>query len=170
MISMCDTFRSDMDYNVWATSRLLNAATSLTGEELQHNFATADGSIFGTLLHLYRSERLWLQRLQYGTPRVAWKLPEDEDWTRIVEEWPKLHREWIDFVQALQPERLEEIKRYSDLKGASRAEPLWQILLHVVNHSTHHRGQVSGFLRALGKTPPVIDEILFFRDRQKESA
>jgi len=41
--------------------------------------------------------------------------------------------------------------------------PLWQILLHVVNHATHHRGQVSGFLRAMGHTPPPLDLIAFYR-------
>jgi uncharacterized damage-inducible protein DinB len=170
MLSICDPVRSDMEYNVWATSRLLNAATALSHEELHRHFGTADGSVHGTLLHLYRSERLWLQRLRFGTPQVPWKLPEDEDWTRIVEEWPQVQQGWLQYVQALKPEDLEDVKRYADLKGVARAEPLWQILLHVVNHSTHHRGQVSGFLRALGKTPPPLDEIAFFRERQKASS
>ena len=40
--------------------------------------------------------------------------------------------------------------------------PAWQIVMHVVNHGTHHRGAVSGFLRAMGKTPPKLDLIAYY--------
>lgn len=169
MPSICDVLRSDMQYNAWATARLLNAATALAHQELTRDFGTADGSVLNTLVHLYRSERLWLQRLRYGTPKIAWKLPEDEEWSTVVEQWPRLHAEWLDYTAALQPERTDQVMHYSDLKGAARSEPLWQILFHVVNHSTHHRGQVCGFLRALGRTPPPLDEILFFRERKEQA-
>ena len=53
---------------------------------------------------------------------------------------------------------------YKDLKGNPYETPLWQIVLHVVNHGTHHRGQVSGFLRALGHTPPPVDLIAYYRE------
>jgi uncharacterized damage-inducible protein DinB len=36
-------------------------------------------------------------------------------------------------------------------------------LLHVVNHGTHHRGQVAGFLRSMGRKPPVLDLIAYYR-------
>jgi uncharacterized damage-inducible protein DinB len=40
---------------------------------------------------------------------------------------------------------------------------LWKIVLHVVNHGTHHRGQASGFLRAMGHVPPPLDLIAYYR-------
>jgi uncharacterized damage-inducible protein DinB len=52
---------------------------------------------------------------------------------------------------------------YQDTKGRSYSQPVWQILLHLVNHGTHHRGQVSGFLRAMGGTPPPLDMIAYYR-------
>jgi uncharacterized damage-inducible protein DinB len=52
---------------------------------------------------------------------------------------------------------------YQDLKGKSWTQPIWQVVLHVVNHGTHHRGQVSGFLRILGHTPPRLDLIEYYR-------
>ncbi len=52
---------------------------------------------------------------------------------------------------------------YKDLKGNPYQSPLWQIVLHLVNHGSHHRGQVSGMLRALGKTPPPLDLIAYYR-------
>jgi uncharacterized damage-inducible protein DinB len=52
---------------------------------------------------------------------------------------------------------------FRDMKGNPYEMPLWQILLHVVNHGTHHRGTVSGFLRAMVRTPPQLDLIAFYR-------
>ena len=41
----------------------------------------------------------------------------------------------------------------------------WQIVTHVVNHGTHHRGQVSGFLRTMGHTPPPLDLSFYYREQ-----
>jgi len=51
---------------------------------------------------------------------------------------------------------------YRDMKGSPYEQPLWQILLHVVNHGTHHRGQAAGFLAVMA-TPASIDLIAFYR-------
>lgn len=52
---------------------------------------------------------------------------------------------------------------YKDLSGNPWTTPLWQIVLHVVNHGTHHRGAVSGFLRAMGHPPPALDLMAYYR-------
>ena len=54
---------------------------------------------------------------------------------------------------------------YRDLKGRAYEQPLWQLILHVVNHGTHHRGQVSGFLRSLGHVPPPLDLVAYYRQQ-----
>lgn len=165
MPSLVDLLRHHLEYNAWATARLLNAATALTHDELSRDFGTADKSVLGTLVHLYRSERTWLERLRYDTPKTPWRLDEDEDWAVLVEKWPKLHDDWLHWSRTLSDGDPDRTVEYTDLKGNPWKQPLWPIVLHVVNHSTHHRGQVSGFLRALGKTPPPLDLIAFVRLR-----
>jgi uncharacterized damage-inducible protein DinB len=49
------------------------------------------------------------------------------------------------------------------MRGRTWTQPIWQLVLHVVNHGTHHRGQVSGFLRTMGRVPPVLDLVAFYR-------
>ena len=56
---------------------------------------------------------------------------------------------------------------YTDSAGNVWTNPLWQIVSHVVNHGTHHRGQVSGFLRSMGRTPPPLDLMAYCREMQK---
>jgi uncharacterized damage-inducible protein DinB len=48
------------------------------------------------------------------------------------------------------------------MRGRSFRQALVVIVLHVVNHGTHHRGQASGFLRAMGHTPPELDLDLYY--------
>jgi uncharacterized damage-inducible protein DinB len=38
----------------------------------------------------------------------------------------------------------------------------WKILLHMVNHSTPHRGQVVGMLRQFGQQPPNTDLFSYY--------
>ena len=43
--------------------------------------------------------------------------------------------------------------------------PRWQIVLHAINHSTFHRGQIVSMLRALGVQPPNTDLTCYYADR-----
>ncbi len=63
------------------------------------------------------------------------------------------HRWAAGWTEASVEERLS----YTDWKGNPWISPIWQIALHVVNHGTHHRGQVAGFLRTMGYAPPPLD-------------
>lgn len=151
-------------YNAWATRRLLDAAAKLGPHELTRDFGTADKSVLGTLVHIFRAERIWLARLQQRTSGIAWSRPEDEQLATLETGWPALQNDWTDWASGLSDSDTERVLPYTDLRGNRWAQPVWQLALHVVNHSTHHRGQVSGFLRALGKTPPPLDFIRFVRD------
>ena len=50
------------------------------------------------------------------------------------------------------------------MDGKQYESPVWQIVLHVVNHATLHRGQVVAMLRQLGMTPPGTDLIYYYRE------
>jgi uncharacterized damage-inducible protein DinB len=148
--------RQHFDYTVWATARLLDAAAKLTPEELNRNFLTADRSVLGTLAHIFGADRLWLKRVQ-GSPASGFLNDDEGDLPFLQTAFPELHGRWIDRASALTPELLAAEIAYSDQKGNQWKQPLWEIVLHLVNHATHHRGQVSGFLRAMGHIPPSID-------------
>jgi uncharacterized damage-inducible protein DinB len=153
-----------IEYNTWATHQLLSAVAELHTDELTRDFGTADKSVLGTLVHIFRAERIWLARLEQRASEVAWSRPEDEQLSTLKAEWPPLHNNWRNWANSLSDSDTERVLSYTDLRGNPWAQPVWQIALHVVNHSTHHRGQVSGFLRAIGKAPPPLDFIRFVRE------
>ena len=53
---------------------------------------------------------------------------------------------------------------YKTLAGKPFNTPLWQIVLHVVNHGSYHRGQVTNMLRQLGVKPVNLDLVRFYRE------
>ena len=55
---------------------------------------------------------------------------------------------------------------YADMRGNPFRQQLGLLVLHVVNHGTHHRGQVSGFLRAMGHAPPKLDLVFYYREME----
>jgi uncharacterized damage-inducible protein DinB len=56
------------------------------------------------------------------------------------------------------------------MKGNPYETPLWQIVMHVVNHATLHRGQVMAMFRQLGVGPPPTDLIFYYREQKSAHA
>jgi uncharacterized damage-inducible protein DinB len=150
-----------LDYSEWASGRLLRAAAALSTGELERNFGTADGGVLGTLVHVFAADRAWLARVQ-GQP-YADPQGQERELPFLSVAWPALHARWKEWAAALADDAVTQMLAYKDLKGNPWETPLWQIVLHVVNHATHHRGQVAGFLRSLGHVPPPLDLIAYYR-------
>jgi uncharacterized damage-inducible protein DinB len=157
------TLRQHLDYTAWATARLLAAAGKLTPEERLRDFATADKSVIGTLAHTFAADRVWMARIE-GRTLTSFLLPEERDLDVLLREWPRMLNRWKAFAAGLHEEQVLQAYTYKDLKGNAWTTPLWQIILHVVNHATHHRGQVAGFIRAMGHVPPPLDLIAYYRE------
>ncbi|HZO83672.1 MAG TPA: DinB family protein [Verrucomicrobiae bacterium] len=151
-----------LQYTAWATSRLLKAANTIAPDQLLHDFKTSDRSIVGTLAHVFAADRIWLDRVT-GRQRAAFIEDRDRDLKVLCDEWPKLHIAWREWLASYSRHLNSDAIAYTNLKGDPFTSTATEIILHVVNHGTHHRGQVSGFLRMLGHTPPPLDLIAFYR-------
>jgi uncharacterized damage-inducible protein DinB len=162
MAVSADALRLHLDYNAWASQRLLEAAAQLAPEELTRDFHTSDKSVLGTLLHVFASERVWFSRLQ-GPVRTTFLDPGEDSLARLREAWPPVHQDWKNWAATLTDQQALGELSYRDMRGNPYSQPLWQVVLHVVNHGTHHRGAVSGFIRAMGHTPPPLDLIAYYR-------
>ena len=157
-----DILRLHLDYSAWASQRLLEAVANLPHEDLTRDFQTSDGNIVHTLSHVFAADRVWLSRVK-GQSRSTFMDDRDRELGTLQREWPLIHEGWKDWCAPLTDECAQTKVSYRDLKGNAWEQPIWQILLHVVNHGTHHRGQVSGFLRAMRHDPPPLDLIAYYR-------
>ena len=152
------------EYSAWASRRLLDAAKELAIEELYREMNTAHRSVLGTLVHIYQADRIWLARLE-GEKTGPLQETGDEtlDLSGLDACWPVLLGRFVDWTRSTSD--LHQDVDFSDTKGRPHRTPRWQILLHVVNHASYHRGQVSAMLRQLGRIPPATDLIHFYRAR-----
>jgi len=162
MPSLAEVLRDHVNYTAWANTRLIEAVGALSHQELIRDFNTANHNVLGTLAHVFTADRFWLDQIE-GSPPARFLVPEQDMRLAVRRsEWSALLDRWKKWGGLLTEESIHKNISYR-LKGDAFITPTWQIVLHVVNHDTHHRGQVSGFLRAMGHVPPSLDLILFYR-------
>jgi uncharacterized damage-inducible protein DinB len=149
--------RTHLRYSGWASRRLLDAAFALDNEMLHREMSVSHRSVFNTLAHIYFGDRVWLERV------VASPIPAQDP---LETAWPKIIERWLEWANAPGDSDLERIVVYKDTRGNDHHTPLWQIVLHVVNHATLHRGQVMAMLRQLGIAPPPTDLIFYYRENK----
>ena len=164
-----ETLRSHLNYSAWASRLLVESAAQLSEDELIRDFKTSDKSVLGTLVHVFAADRIWLDRLE-SRPKQPFVSDSDYSLNVLQNEWPALQDRWTNWIAGLTDAMVYDVLRYSDLRGNQWEQPIWQIVLHVVNHGSHHRGQVSGFLRAMGRTPPACDLIFYYRTLNQRAA
>jgi uncharacterized damage-inducible protein DinB len=162
MIAIPDVLRQHLDYTIWASTRLLDAAAQLTRDELSRDFGTSDRSVIGTLVHLFGADHIWLTRVRRHSPGGR-PGPEYFELPVLREAWADVHRGWHDWAETINESDIAAELSYYDLRGNPWQTPVWQVVLQVVNHGTHHRGQVSGFLRSMEHVPPLLDLIAYYR-------
>jgi uncharacterized damage-inducible protein DinB len=154
-----------LDYHYWARDRVLAAAGTLTPEQYARPLGSSFPTVRDTLNHVYFAEWIWYRRWQGDSPTgpPGVDLP---DATRLRAAWAGQEAALRAFFEGIGEDGLGRVIEYRLLNGQPGAAPLWQMVAHVVNHASYHRGQVTTMLRQLGATPPQsTDLIAFFRER-----
>lgn len=157
-------------YNRWANHRTLEAASALSEEAFTRDLGSSFPSVRDTLAHVLAAEWIWLQRWKGTSPTGT---PQDWDLSTpkaIRARWAEVEREREAFVSVLTDEDLRRAVNYRNTVGQPFENTLEEMLRHVVNHSSYHRGQVVTMLRQLGAEPVGTDLIRFYRERAETPA
>jgi uncharacterized damage-inducible protein DinB len=146
-------------YNAWANGRLYEAALALDEAAYRRDVGAFFKSLHGTLNHLLVTDRNWLKRLSgEGDPPARLNAIVFDDRrqlaaARAVED-ARLRR----YVAALDTRALETPIRYVTGAGKEFEQAPREILAHLFNHQTHHRGQAHAILSIVtGREPPPLD-------------
>ena len=151
------------DYNAWANHRVLDACAALTSEQFARNLGSSFPSVRDTLTHIMFAEWLWLERWLGRSP--GFPTSDFPDLASLRTRWQKIERDLNAFIQKLPAADLDRVVEYKNTKGHAFSNPMWQMLQHLVNHSTYHRGQITTMLRQLDAAPSATDLIAFCRER-----
>jgi uncharacterized damage-inducible protein DinB len=163
MFSAKELLLADVGYSGWANERLLDACSDITSAHLEHDLGVSHAHILATLRHICDGEKVWLDCLS-GTPDGgSWRLPQglspEVSLAELKQCWPELWAGYRAWLKNTSDNGLENGITVHLPDGISPSIARWKILRHVLDHSTFHRGQVIGMLRALGQTPPAINRM-----------
>jgi uncharacterized damage-inducible protein DinB len=164
-------------YNEWMNRKLYEAAAGLPEDELHRDRGAFFGSMFGTLVHIAVADIIWFKRIASHLPGLASlkcldalaapaslghrpcaTLPE------LAELRATLDAAIIAFCAEVQPAELAAPFYYRNTKGVGFRKFLGDVLQHVFNHQTHHRGQASTLFSQLGVDIGATDLILLLPD------
>jgi uncharacterized damage-inducible protein DinB len=159
-----ERFRVLYAYTDWANEQVLDAAAHLDVAAYTRDFGQSWRSVCGMLTHLLGVDLLWLQRWQGRSPSGLVGESEYPTFDALRPAWESIMSERRVFIGGLSDADLDAEVVYRSTKGVPRAEPLWQTLLHVANHTTDHRGHLTVMLTDLGHPPPPLDFIFYIRD------
>ena len=137
-------------YNIWATGLLLDAINSLPEEKQKQEVQSSFTSLYHTVLHMWNAESIWWQRMKlqerFYIPAEEFKGNMRELSLHLLEQG----KQWKEWIAAASEPMLQHEFKYHNSKRESFKQPIYQMLLHVFNHGTYHRGQLVNILRQLG--------------------
>jgi uncharacterized damage-inducible protein DinB len=158
--------RDLLTFNRWANARMRAAVAQLSDEEITRDLRSSYPSVRATVLHVMASEWVWLTRWLGTSPPAMPDVWNDYSWAQIEVEWSAIETAQKAYIDNLADQDLDRVIAYRNFKGESHSNPLWQLLRHVVNHSSYHRGQITTMLRQLGRQPSATDLVLYYRQQQ----
>jgi uncharacterized damage-inducible protein DinB len=138
-------------YNAWANARVLDAMVQQRVE---------DEKILTLMSHVLTAQLLWLHRVQ-GLPPPDYELWKRYPLQQLLDMNEEASLRWSKFVE--EQDRFDQSLRYHNYVGHSYENKVEQIMIHLVNHGTYHRGQVALLLRERGFEPVNTDYITYDR-------
>jgi uncharacterized damage-inducible protein DinB len=172
-----NTIQLFADYNRWMNQRVYAAAAQLPESELTADRKAFFGSILGTLNHLAVADTIWLKRfLEHPAKYSALDAVRDFPWPTSLDQilfadFKKLgsYREQIDetiseWSKELSEADLDHSLEYKNMKGVGTKKNFFGVLMHLFNHQTHHRGQVTTLLTQAGVDVGATDLLLLVQN------
>jgi uncharacterized damage-inducible protein DinB len=159
--SSMDALRKLLEYHQWATELTLDSVSALDQEAYARDLGTSFASVRGTLIHTFIVDLDWLADLAGDPPERHYDRDAYPTIESLREPWREVHARWLATTDG--DWELDQEVTWGGSKGAVWQNTYEEIVRHVVNHGTYHRGQVASMLRQLGVKPRSTDLIFFSR-------
>ena len=165
---MLETVKLLSDYTRWADAKMFDAVAKLSPEQFTKDLGSSLKSVRDTVVHLSSAQWIWLSRWTGTSPAAMWTAADYPTPASVREKNAALAEERAVFLSAQTEESLAKPCHYKNLKGEPYSYLLGQLMLHAVNHSTYHRGQVTTLIRQLGAQPVSTDLVVYYAELAKK--
>lgn len=139
-------------YNLWANNKLRELLQANEDTLMTQKVIASFPSIRKTIQHLWGAEKIWLLRLNGVSPTVLTAYNFDGTLERMYQNWSKESLNFLTFIEYQLDEWFDETTEFLDTQGDFHELKNHEILQHVFNHSSYHRGQIILLMRQLGMT------------------
>lgn len=161
--------RKMVRYMAWADDVILKNAARLPAEELTAQRDTLFGSIAGTLDHVLLIAEIFRAHLEgRAHPHTSRHRSETRAFDQVATELRAINTFYVDYADGLNTADLDETVSFTFVDGGDGAMTRQDILLHLVNHATYHRGFVSTLLYPHLARGQANDLTVFLRDAWPE--
>lgn len=163
---MKELLRQLAAYNTWANQRLFEVIAAMPEELVKQDIPSSFSNIHLTILHMWDAESIWWQRMKLQEVVVP---PSVNFSGRVAEAIQGLQHQnklWEEWIASVNEMGLEHVFSYYNTKRELFKQPVFQVILQVMNHGTYHRGQLVNMMRQLGQQKiPGTDFIMWSRKR-----
>jgi uncharacterized damage-inducible protein DinB len=152
-------------YNAWANQLVFDAVAALPEGEAAKERKSLFRNMVHTLNHNYVIDRIWQAHLE-GREH-GYEARNTQDHPPLAELWraqQEIDRWYVDWSDALSDAALAEKVSFTLIGGNRGVMTRGEILLHVVNHTTYHRGFVADLFYQVPARPPTTDLPVFLRE------
>jgi uncharacterized damage-inducible protein DinB len=161
---MKDTLVTYASYNHWA-NRIITDAIMKLPESLQHQIvASSFPNLYATILHMWDAESIWWQRMKLHEKLIIPSAAFNPSIQETVNGLLSQSAQWETWVKQSNDMQLAHVFAYQNSRQEQLKQPIFQMIMHVFNHGTYHRGQLVTMMRALGVAQvPATDFIVYTR-------
>ncbi len=155
-------------YNLWANQIMTDAIFEMDESTHQQIVKSSFPNLYTTVLHMWDAESIWWQRRDGHAQLLIPSREFNPTMKEAVNGLLNQSNEWKVWVSQCNDEQLRKEFSYQNIKGESFTSVTWQVVHHLFNHGTYHRGQLVTMMRELGETViPATDFIHWYRKARK---
>lgn len=165
-VGMKELLKQFSSYHIWANQKLIELILRLPVEKQTQVVPGSFPSLYSTLLHIWDADSIWWQRMKLQEriiiPSENFKGSTEDVCNNLIQQ----DRQWEAWINNASELSIDHVFAYTNSKKEHFKQPVYQMLLHVFNHGTYHRGQLVNMLRQLGvEKIPATDFIVWSRKK-----
>ncbi|HJW18145.1 MAG TPA: DinB family protein [Flavisolibacter sp.] len=136
-------------YHYWADQQLIDIIQQLPEEKQSQIVPSSFDSLLKTTIHMWDAESIWWQRLKLSERIIVPSASFTGNFKDAANQLLVQNKQWIEWISNAQEHMFQHEFIYLNSKKEQFKQPVYQVLMHVFNHGTYHRGQLITILRQL---------------------